>query len=175
MSFIASLLHPLIAFLNAYKWYFLVAILLYLVLTLLFRHSKAIITVIFGVCVLIFVVTHLGNVYGTINGLMTEVGENAKVVADEYSDYVSSNILSDESANAEEKLQRALNYGILGRETMDDEKLPTSDEMGLGETIDYIANTKNDGNNEGAAKAVLDNIVEFGKELFNELKALFGF
>ena len=92
MSFIASLLHPLIAFLDAYKWYFLVAILLYLVLTLLFRHSKAIITVIFGVCVLVFVVTHLGNVYGTINGLMTEVGDNAKVAADEYSDYVSSNI-----------------------------------------------------------------------------------
>lgn len=174
MSFIASLLHPLIAFLDAYKWYFLVAILLYLVLTLLFRHSKAIITVIFGVCVLVFVVTHLGNVYGTINGLMTEVGDNAKVAADEYSDYVSSNILSDESANAEEKLQRALNYGILGRETMD-EKLPTSDDMDFGETIDYIANTKNDGNNEGAAKAVFDQIVGVGKELLNELKALFGF
>lgn len=174
MSFIASLLHPLIAFLDAYKWYFLVAILLYLMLTLLFRHSKAIITVIFGVCVLVFVVTHLGNVYGTINGLMTEVGDNAKVAADEYSDYVSSNILSDESANAEEKLQRALNYGILGRETMD-EKLPTSDDMDFGETIDYIANTKNDGNNEGAAKAVFDQIVGVGKELLNELKALFGF
>lgn len=174
MSFIASLLHPLIAFLDAYKWYFLVAILLYLVLTLLFRHSKAIITVIFGVCVLVFVVTHLGNVYGTINGLMTEVGDNAKVAADEYSDYVSSNILSDESANAEEKLQRALNYGILGRETMD-EKLPTSDDMDFGETIDYIANAKNDGNNEGAAKAVFDQIVGVGKELLNELKALFGF
>ena len=140
----------------------------------MFRHSKAIITVIFGVCVLVFVVTHLGNVYGTINGLMTEVGDNAKVAADEYSDYVSSNILSDESANAEEKLQRALNYGILGRETMD-EKLPTSDDMDFGETIDYIANTKNDGNNEGAAKAVFDQIVGVGKELLNELKALFGF
>ena len=174
MSYIATLLQPLIAFFDAYKRYIQLAIILNQVLTYLIRHSKAIITVIFGVCVLVFVVTHLGNVYGTINGLMTEVGDNAKVAADEYSDYVSSNILSDESANAEEKLQRALNYGILGRETMD-EKLPTSDDMDFGETIDYIANTKNDGNNEGAAKAVFDQIVGVGKELLNELKALFGF
>lgn len=175
MSFVASLLYPLVKFLDAYKWYFLIAILLYLALTLIFRHSKALITVVFGVCVLVFVVTHLGNVYGTLNGLMTGVEENSKIAAEEYSDYVNDNILSDDSADAAEKLQRALNYGVLGRESMDDEKLPTSDDMTLTETFDYIANTKNDGNNEGAAKALFDQIVQIGKELLNEIKALFGF
>lgn len=175
MSFLASIFHPLVSFLNAYKWYFLIAILLYLVLTILFRHSRAVITVVFGVCILVFVLTHLGGVYSTINGLMSDIGENAKVAAEEYSSYVDSNILSDEDADIGEKLQRALNYGILGKETMDDESLPTSGGMSFSETLDYVADMDGDSDSAGAAKALLDGIVAFCKGIFEEIKALFGF
>lgn len=65
MTFVASLFYPLVEFLNAYKWYFLIGILLYLVLTIIFRHSRTLITVVFGMLVLVFVITHLGGVSTT--------------------------------------------------------------------------------------------------------------
>lgn len=94
MSFVATLFQPFIAFLGAYKWYILIAILLYLVLTIVFRHSRALITVVFGVCILIFVITHLGDVYVTLNGLMTQLGENSQIATEQYTDYVEKNILA---------------------------------------------------------------------------------
>ena len=146
MTFVASLFYPLVEFLNAYKWYFLIGILLYLVLTIIFRHSRTLITVVFGVLVLVFVITHLGGVYGTLNHLMTSVGNNTQMAAEEYADYLNDNIISDKDADIAEKVQRALNYGVLGREELGDEKLPDSSEMDLGETLDYVSNPNNDGN-----------------------------
>lgn len=174
MTFVASLFYPLVEFLNAYKWYFLIGILLYLVLTIIFRHSRTLITVVFGVLVLVFVITHLGGVYGTLNHLMTSVGNNTQIAAEEYADYLNDNIISDKDADIAEKVQRALNYGVLGREELGNEKLPDSSEMDLGETLDYVSNPNNDGNNEGAAKKALDGIVDFGIEIWNELVALFA-
>lgn len=73
MTFVASLFYPLVEFLNAYKWYFLIGILLYLVLTIIFRHSRTLITVVFGVLVLVFVITHLGGVYAqTISAAISD-------------------------------------------------------------------------------------------------------
>lgn len=121
-----------------------------------------------------FVITHLGGVYGTLNHLMTSVGNNTQMAAEEYADYLNDNIISDKDADIAEKVQRALNYGVLGREELGDEKLPDSSEMDLGETLDYVSNPNNDGNNEGAAKKALDGIVDFGIEIWNELVALFA-
>lgn len=173
MTFVASLFYPLVEFLNAYKWYFLIAILIYLVLTIVFRHSRAIITVVFGVLILVFVFTHLGGVYGTLNHLMTDVGNNTQMAAEEYADYLNDNIISDKDADIAEKVQRALNYGILGKEELGEEKLPDSSEMDLGETIDYVSNPQNDGNNEGAAKKAVNGLVDFAKEIWDEVVALF--
>lgn len=176
MSFVATLFQPFIAFLGAYKWYILIAILLYLVLTIVFRHSRALITVVFGVCILIFVITHLGDVYVTLNGLMTQLGENSQIATEQYADYVEKNILDDENATINEKVERALNYGIIGKESLNsNDSLPTSNDASLSETVDYVANTKNDGQDAGAAKALLDAAGAFVIEVFNELKALFGF
>lgn len=176
MSFVATLFQPFLAFLGTYKWYILIAILLYLVLTIVFRHSRALITVVFGTLILIFVITHLGDVYVTLNHLMTQVGENSQVASEQYADYVGDNIISDDDADPVEKLQRALNYGILGKETLGDGNgLPTSDDASLSETIDYVANTKNDGNDEGSAKNLLNAAGDFVLEIVNEIKALFGF
>lgn len=176
MSFVATLFQPFLAFLGTYKWYILIFILLYLALTIVFRHSRELITVVFGTLIIIFVITHLGDVYVMLNHLMTQVGENSQVASEQYAEYVGDNIIDDDNADAVEKLQRALNYGILGRETLDGGNgLPTSDDASLSETIDYVANTKNDGNDEGSAKKLLDAAGNFVWEIFNELKALFGF
>lgn len=63
MSFVATLFQPFLAFLGTYKWYILIFILLYLALTIVFRHSRELITVVFGTLIIIFVITHLGDVY----------------------------------------------------------------------------------------------------------------
>lgn len=65
MSFVATLFQPFLAFLGTYKWYILIFILLYLALTIVFRHSRELITVVFGTLIIIFVITHLGDVYGS--------------------------------------------------------------------------------------------------------------
>lgn len=126
MTFVASLFYPLVEFLNAYKWYFLIGILLYLVLTIIFRHSRTLITVVFGVLVLVFVITHLGGVYGTLNHLMTSVGNNTQMAAEEYADYLNDNIISDKDADIAEKVQRALNYGVLGGKNLVTKSFPTA-------------------------------------------------
>lgn len=69
MSFVATLFQPFLAFLGTYKWYILIFILLYLALTIVFRHSRELITVVFGTLIIIFVITHLGDVYVTLNHL----------------------------------------------------------------------------------------------------------
>lgn len=181
MSFVATLFQPILAFLGAYKWYILIAILLYLVLTILFQHSRALITVVFGIIVLVFAITHMGDIYVSLNHLMTQVGENSQMASEQYTDYVGNNILSDEDASAGEKLQRALNYGILGRETLDEEKkLPTSDEASLGETFNYITQPSDTAASEeeqenAKPNGLLDAAGAFLTELANEARALFGF
>lgn len=175
MSFVASLFQPFFEFLGDYKWYILIAILLYLVLTIVFQHSRTLITVVFGTIILIFVITHVGDIYVSLNNLMTKVGENSQVASEQYTDYVENNILNDD-ASTTEKLHRALNYGILGRETLEgEEELPKSSDASLSETVDYVLNSKEVNPDGSTSGSFLDVAKALTTEIVREFKALFGF
>lgn len=175
MGLLASIFYPIFSFINAYKWYFIIAILIYLVLTIVFRHARSIITVIFGVMILFFVLTHLGGIYNGINGLMTDVGQNSEVAANEYVDHVSENIIPDDSLTPAEKVEKALGYGITGKEDVSSETLPTSEEKGLSGTLDYVANSgKDESKEQGAFARLVAKIRDGAVGLFNEVKSMFG-
>ena len=167
--------YPLAEFLNAYKWYFVIGIAIYLILTLLFHHARGVINIVFGALILFFVLTHLGGVYGTMKGLGEDLGAASTKASTEYSDYVNQNIIPDENATPGEKLERAILYGLTGNENDTGERLPTSEEKDLSETLDYVSNPRNDGNDEGAAKELVGKAKTFIGEVWGEVKDLFGF
>lgn len=131
MGILITLLYPLVSFLNAYKWYLLIAGLIYLVLTLVFKRARAIITILFGLLMLFFLLTHLGGAYKTAKGVMSDMADTSTAVSEEYANYVSDNILPREDLTPAEKLERALTYGLTGSEDDASEELPASDDMGF--------------------------------------------
>ena len=183
MGILITLLYPLVSFLNAYKWYLLIAALVYLILTLVFKRARAIITILFGLLMLFFLLTHLGGAYGTVKGVMNDMATTPEAVSNEYANYVSDKILSREDLTPAEKLERALTYGLTGSDDSTEEKLPTSEDMGFAGTWKFMFGNE-DKVFENPPKVTADSSDEtpgntkkasgFWNTLYSELKELVG-
>lgn len=138
MSVVMSIFYPLFVFINAYRWYFIIAILLYVVLSMVFKFARQAITVVFAVLMLFFCLTHLPHLYNTIGTLMQDMSVASETAVNSYVDYVSENILSDNSLSPAEKLDQAIQFALSGKVENPDAKLPDADEKNAEETLDYV-------------------------------------
>ena len=140
MSFFSALIAPLVNFFLAYKWYFIIAILLYILLTTLFRSARGAITVVFCILVLFFIITNIGSIFRGINTLFTDLGETSEQVTTQYSQTVSDKVLNGPDLTPGEKVSKA---------TM----------IFLG--IDDESNQSN--NNQSSSEVVIDDGSDMGK------------
>lgn len=176
MGLFGAIMLPLFQYLNMYKWYFVIAIALYIILTIVFRHSRPVITIIFGAILLFFILTHIGGMYDALKTIFSGVGTNSQIVLEEYSGYINDNIVTKEEYSLSEKVERALSYSITGKETtLEDEKLPTSEELDLSGTLDYVSNGGGDrSEEEGAFSRLVAKVRDFFVGMWNELRSMFG-
>lgn len=107
MSFFSALIAPLVNFFLAYKWYFIIAILLYILLTTLFRSARGAITVVFCVLVLFFIITNIGSIFQGMNLLFSELGQTSEQVSTEYSQTITDKVLHETNLTPGEKVTKA--------------------------------------------------------------------
>lgn len=141
MNLILSIFYPIFVFINMYRWYFIVAIGLYIILTVTFKWARQAITAVFAILALFFCLSHLPHIYNTIGTLLREMETTTGAAADMYADYVTQNILSDDTLKPEEKLDKAIQYALSGKTDNSEAKLPTAEDKSFKETLDYMVNS----------------------------------
>lgn len=107
MSFFSALIAPLVNFFLAYKWYFIIAILLYILLTTLFRSARGAITVVFGVLVLFFIISNIGSIFQGLNSLFSDLGHASEQVSTQYSQTITGEVLNEDDLTPGEKVTKA--------------------------------------------------------------------
>lgn len=190
MSLILSIFYPIFIFINMYRWYFIIAIGLYIILTVTFKWARQAITVVFAILALFFCLSHLPHIYNTIGTLLREMETTTGAAADMYVDYVTENILSDNTLKPEEKLDKAIQYALSGKIDNSEAKLPTAKDKTFKETLDYVVDSTKwgagiDGNGDpmpgpvdpvpeaaNAFEKFAANIKEFWGMIWDEMKQL---
>lgn len=107
MNFFVAIITPIVSFLLTYKWYFIIAIILYILLTTIFKFARGAITIVFGIIVLFFLITHIGSVFGAINTAFEELGNASTAVSNEYSNVLVDKVITDDSLTPGEKVTKA--------------------------------------------------------------------
>lgn len=107
MNFFVAIITPIVNFLLTYKWYFIVAIILYILLTTIFKFARGAITIVFGIIVLFFLITHIGSVFSAINTAFEELGNASTAVSNEYSNVLVDKVITDDSLTPGEKVTKA--------------------------------------------------------------------
>lgn len=107
---------PLAEFFVKHGVIILTAVVIYLILSFLFKGARGAISIIFGAIVLIWLLSNLGGVYDALGELFTNLGDSSTTVSEQYAKDVDEKYMSDDNLTTEEKLRKSIEYGLLGRE-----------------------------------------------------------
>lgn len=114
MAFLMAVFVPIVEFVMKYLAFFVGAVLLYFILSVLFHHSRALIGLIYGIVAILTLMSNMGGAYDALQGLFTQIGDASGKAAQSYQEYVSENIYNDDSLTWYEKLEKTIKAGVVG-------------------------------------------------------------